>query len=210
MYKVFFNDSTILVGSEMKKSLNDNIDEMFDICEYSSANQLINKIENSRVPLSFCIAGDGGGQTWDQFRKCFTEIAAAGGLVRNREGKLLFIYRFGYWDLPKGKIERNETPEFAALREVEEECGISGLKLLRQLDSTYHIYRSPFLVADKNLVLKETKWFLMDYAGTQNPVPQTEEDIVEIKWFDREDIKQIRPKIYASLREFLDKSLPVI
>ena len=117
---------------------------------------------------------------WEHFKSQFVEIPAAGGLVRNSEGAFLFIKRLGVWDLPKGKIEKKETPELAAVREVEEECGLSGLQVINQLDSTFHIYRSPYLPHPNNLVLKETKWFLMNYSGNEIPVPQVEEDIHEV------------------------------
>lgn len=210
MYKVFFNDSTILIAPEVKKSLNDNINKMFDFCDQSSVNQIINEIEAVTQSIGFSIVGDDCSRMWNQFRSCFTEIPAAGGLVLNSRRELLFIRRFGYWDLPKGKIEPNETPELAAIREVEEECGISGLKVIRPLESTYHIYRSPFLPAERNLVLKETCWFLMEYSGNQTPVPQTAEDIVEIKWFGLNEMEQVYQNTYSSLRELLDKSLPTI
>ena len=210
MYKVFFNDSSILIGSEMKKSLNDNISEMFDVCDNSVVNQIVDKIENSSLSLSYGIVNNACCETWSGFRKCFTEIPAAGGLVIDHEGRILFIKRLGYWDLPKGKIEKNETAEVASVREVEEECGISGLNIIRQLDSTFHIYRSPFLPSEKNLVLKETKWFLMKYSGNQTPVPQTEEDIVEIRWFDRKNIDLVYSNTYSSLKDFLNKTLPAI
>lgn len=210
MYKVFFNDSTILIAPEVKKSLNDNIAEMFELCDQSSVNQIINEIEITKCPMSFYLDGNDCSRMWDQFRSCFTEIPAAGGLVLNSRRELLFIRRFGYWDLPKGKIEHGETSELAALREVEEECGISELKVIRPLESTFHIYRSPFLPAERNLVLKETCWFLMEHSGTQTPVPQTAEDIVEIRWFGLNEMEQVYRNTYSSLRDLLDKSLPTI
>jgi 8-oxo-dGTP pyrophosphatase MutT (NUDIX family) len=123
---------------------------------------------------------------------------------------LLFIKRLGVWDLPKGKIEKKETPELAAIREVEEECGLSDLKIIGPLDSTFHIYRSPYLSFPKNLVLKETKWFFMSYSGGESPVPQVEEDIEEVAWFAPEDLEQVYSNTYLSLRDFLGKMLPII
>src|ERR1700751_599181 len=40
-------------------------------------------------------------------------IHAAGGLVQNENKKLLMMYRNGKWDLPKGKLEKGESPEEA-------------------------------------------------------------------------------------------------
>lgn len=210
MYKVFFNGSTIQIGSEMNKSLNSNITEIFDLVSYGVVNQITSKIESAETPSEFFILNREIDTAWEHFRSQFVEIPAAGGLVRNSDGALLFIKRLGVWDLPKGKIEKKETPELAAVREVEEECGLSGLHVVKQLDSTFHIYRSPYLSFPKNLVLKETKWFLMSYPGNEIPVPQVEEDIQEVTWFSIADLDRVYSNMYSSLIDFLEKSLPII
>lgn len=210
MYKVFFNGSTIQFGSEMNKSLNNNINEIFDLASYGVVNQIISQIESAETPSGFFILNHEIDTAWEHFRSQFVEIPAAGGLVRNSEGALLFIKRLGVWDLPKGKIEKKETPELAAIREVEEECGLSGLQVINQLESTFHIYRSPYLPYPNNLVLKETKWFLMNYSGNEIPVPQVEEDIQEVVWFSIADLDRVYSNTYSSLIDFLKKSLPII
>lgn len=210
MYKVFFNGSTILFDSEMKKSLNDNIFKMFDLCDHGVVNQIVREAESGGRPSAFFILNMADNANWNLFRSCFAEIPAAGGVVFDSNGSILFIKRLGVWDLPKGKIEEFETPEIAAVREVEEECGLSGLKIIRQLSSTFHIYRSPYLRSSNNLVLKETKWFLMQYPGTETPVPQVEEDIEEIRWFAPNELGKVYGNTYSSLSDFLQKTLPVI
>ncbi|BBE16580.1 Bis(5'-nucleosyl)-tetraphosphatase [Aquipluma nitroreducens] len=210
MYKVFFNGSIIQFGSEMNKSLNNNITEIFDLVSYDVVNQIISQIESTETPSGFFILNHEVDTAWEHFKSQFVEIPAAGGLVRNSEGAFLFIKRLGVWDLPKGKIEKKETPELAAVREVEEECGLSGLHVINQLDSTFHIYRSPYLPHLNNLVLKETKWFLMNYSGNEIPVPQVEEDIHEVTWFSIADLDRVYSKTYSSLIDFLKKSLPII
>lgn len=210
MYKVFFNDSIIQVGSEMNKSLNNNIAEKFNCVDYDVVNQIISRIESNEGPSDFYILNQEVDSVWNYFKSQFVEIPAAGGLVKKTDGSLLFIKRLGVWDLPKGKIEKTETPEFAAIREIEEECGLSGLQIIRQLDSTFHIYRSPYLSLPKNLVLKETKWFLMSYSGDEIAVPQIEENIEEVAWFAPEDLVQVYSNTYSSLSDFLEKSLPII
>ena len=210
MYKVFFNDSTIHVGSEINKSLNNNTPEKFNSGDYNAVNQIISQIESTKIASDFFILNRQDNSGWSRFRSQFVEVPAAGGLVKNAGRSLLFIKRLGVWDLPKGKIEKKETPEKAAIREVEEECGLSGLKIVRQLDSTFHIYRSSYLPFPKNLVLKETKWFLMVYSGNEVPVPQVEEDIEQAAWFAPEDLNQVYSNTYFSLRDFLEKTLPII
>ena len=210
MYKVFFNDSTIEIGSGDKKSFKNNIKSIDESFAQEIVDQFVGdgveKSSNSHV----VIHSQHLEQFWTHFKNQFVEIPAAGGFVKNEDGAFLFIRRLGVWDLPKGKIELNETSECAALREVEEECGLTDLRLVRQLDSTYHIYRSPYLPYPKNLVLKESRWFLMNYSGMENPVPQTEEDIEEVRWFAATELDQVLADTYSSLHEFLGKTLSAI
>lgn len=210
MYKVFFNDSTILIGSEMNKSLNNNIAEKFSYVDYDVVNQIISRIESVESHSDFYILNEDIDSIWNYFKSQFVEIPAAGGLVKKADGSLLFIKRLGVWDLPKGKIEKREIPELAAIREVEEECGLTGLHIVKQLDSTFHIYRSPYLSSPKNLVLKETKWFLMNYSGDETAVPQVEENIEEVAWVAPSELYQVYSNTYLSLSDFLEKSLPII
>ncbi len=77
---------------------------------------------------------------WKQFRQHFKIIEASGGIVKNEMGQILFIFRNGIWDLPKGKIEVGERKEEAGLREVEEECGFTSLTLGKFIGTTYHLY----------------------------------------------------------------------
>ena len=146
-------------------------------------------------------------QLWAWFRQGYRFVQAAGGAVSDGNGRLLAIHRLGRWDLPKGKVELGEALEAAAMREVEEECGLSGLEIIRPLDSTFHIYRSPYLTFPKNLVLKETQWFLMHYSGSEMPVPQMEEDIVEVRWVTTSELVEVMSHTYRSLSEFLAKYL---
>ncbi|MDP2335291.1 MAG: NUDIX domain-containing protein [Bacteroidota bacterium] len=210
MYKVFFNDSTIQIDSEIKKSLKNNIVQIVGRESYGFVNQLVSEIESGGNVSDSLIINQDVNQLWNHFRSQFVEIPAAGGLVRNENGSFLFIRRLGVWDLPKGKIEKDETPENAAIREVEEECGLTGLKIIRPLDSTFHIYRSPYLPVPKNVVLKETKWFLMKYTGDKIPVPQIEEHIEEVRWVPISELEAVMENTYASLQDFLQKTRSVI
>lgn len=130
------------------------------------------------------------------FSSRFRLIDAAGGLVSNSRGEYLFIFRRGFWDLPKGKMEPGETPEGCALREVEEECGIHGLRLGEFICHTYHTY------THKNAeVLKRTWWYQMNYPGNGPLKVQTEEDIEEARWVAPHEMAGYLDKCYASIRE---------
>jgi 8-oxo-dGTP pyrophosphatase MutT (NUDIX family) len=111
------------------------------------------------------------------FYKKFTIVLAAGGLVKNEKGEVLLIHRRGKWDLPKGKLDKGEKLGDCALREVEEETGLKGMKLGKLLLVTYHTYQE-----GARFILKESHWFHMTVTGNQELVPQVEEDIHDIKW----------------------------
>jgi 8-oxo-dGTP pyrophosphatase MutT (NUDIX family) len=112
---------------------------------------------------------------------------------------LLIIYRRGKWDLPKGKLEAGESFEQAALREIEEECGIKDLKIGIRLLSTYHTY-----LIDEKPVLKKTLWFEIFYDGNKIPVPQQKEDISETRWIDPSEMDVILKNTYGSVRDVLN------
>lgn len=133
------------------------------------------------------------------FSAMFTIVEAAGGLVKNEMEAYLFIFRNGKWDLPKGKIEKGEGRETAAIREVEEECGISGLTIVRELPATYHTY----FIADSP-VLKPTYWFEMNCSDNSALVPQTEEGITDVKWIRPDDLQMVRQNTYPSILELIE------
>jgi len=131
------------------------------------------------------------------FISYFKYIEAAGGIVKNSKNELLVIIRLGVPDLPKGKIEKGEVPKIAAIREVEEECGISGLKIIDELKPSYHIY-----YYKNKKVLKKTFWFKMLYFGNEIPRPQIEEDISEVEWCNVSKKEIYIEKTYDSLKSY--------
>jgi 8-oxo-dGTP pyrophosphatase MutT (NUDIX family) len=133
----------------------------------------------------------------NDFKSFFTYIEAAGGLVRNPENQLLVIHRFGRPDLPKGKIEKNETPEDAAVREVEEECGIEAPMITRNAEPSYHIY-----FVKKERILKKTYWFYMTYSGNELLTPQLKEAIIAAEWCSSDKIKEYQKTTYPSIRKY--------
>jgi 8-oxo-dGTP pyrophosphatase MutT (NUDIX family) len=125
-------------------------------------------------------------------------IDAAGGVVWQQD-RALFIFRHGRWDLPKGKIESGEAFDVAALREVEEECGMQELQLGAFIGYTYHTYWF-----QQEMVIKRTFWYSMqsNYAGIL--VPQTEEGITEVRWIAQADWpKVVYVNTYLSIAELL-------
>jgi 8-oxo-dGTP pyrophosphatase MutT (NUDIX family) len=132
------------------------------------------------------------------FCKLFEPIEAAGGIVINDKDELLFIYRLGKWDLPKGKLEKGENIETCAIREVEEETGVSNITMNSKAGETYHTY-----TAYGKHFIKTTHWFYMSCSASQILVPQTEEDITEIKWVNKVAIAEQLLNTYPSIKDIL-------
>lgn len=127
----------------------------------------------------------------------YTDIKAAGGLVINEEGKLLLIFRRGFWDLPKGKLDNNESEKDAAIREVMEETGLKSVEAHDKIKTSFHIYE------EKNkTVLKTTYWFDMKSAN-QVLIPQLEEDILIAKWVDKTEASLLMNQSYAIVKKLV-------
>ena len=134
-------------------------------------------------------------------KETFRMAPAAGGIVVKDE-KFVSIVRKGIPDLPKGHIEKGETPEVAAIREVEEETGISNLQIIKELPSSWHCY-----FEHEAWSLKRTYWYLMSTAEVLQPKPQTEEGITEIKLIGNEDVEDFLKNTFRSISEILGEDL---
>jgi len=139
---------------------------------------------------------------WKIFRIYFSEVGAAGGLVKHTTGRYLFIEKKGKLDLPKGHIEPGEEPEVCALREVSEECGINGHKIIKPIQPTYHTYSWEGIS-----YLKKTHWFLMQYDGEMITEPQTEEGITKVEWLYPDELNKIKTNAWLSLMEIINCSV---
>ena len=137
---------------------------------------------------------------WQTFLADKLIIEAAGGMVFNPQGELLMMLRRGQWDMPKGKLDEGETIEACALREVKEETGISNLRLCEKLQTTYHTYS----FQDKT-VLKPSHWYRMESTGTEDLIPQAEEDITELLWVDKRKATELAKTAFPSIREMIEK-----
>jgi 8-oxo-dGTP pyrophosphatase MutT (NUDIX family) len=132
------------------------------------------------------------------FKKKFTLIQAAGGLVKNEKEQMLMIFRRGSWDLPKGKLDKGEKLENCALREVKEETGLEEVQLISPLTTTYHTYHE-----GTKFILKESHWFVMNANGNQNLKPQLEEGIHEIKWVKKNEVDNYLAKAYPMISDII-------
>lgn len=137
----------------------------------------------------------------EELYELFTPIDAGGGVVLNENNEVLMIYRRGKWDLPKGKCDEGETIDECALREVSEETGLHKLKLGEKICDTYHVYSQ-----NKQNLLKRTAWYKMKGTIKEEPVPQAEENIQEVRWVNDEDLPLVVYKSYEAIREVMQKA----
>lgn len=163
--------------------------------------QYIDLLEKNREVKAAVIYSDALDELWAAFQACFKVLEAAGGFVRNAKGELLVFFRRGSWDMPKGKIDPGETPEQAALREVEEETGLSRLAPGPFLTHTYHTYH---LKGER--ILKKTWWYDMRTEDT-TVVPQTEEDIEEIRWVEPKAWLAGEPVVYGNIKDVIEAGI---
>lgn len=134
--------------------------------------------------------------------KRFNVIQAAGGVVINEQNDILFIFRRGKWDLPKGKLDPGESLEECAVREVQEETGLKEVALQHFLLTTFHTYQE-----NQSYILKESYWYVMQTAGKQELIPQQEEDIHEVKWVKKEQLPDVLSNTYPSIADVVNKIL---
>lgn len=200
MYKVFIYDRPVYLCNHWPENELDE-DEMLlvEVQQPSDIELVFTSLEdNSSLKAVFMVSPDIE-EHWSEYAKKFQNIQAAGGLVFNHNRDLLFIFRRGCWDLPKGKLDPGETIEQAAIREVEEECGISGVQLRSKLLTMHHTYPHK-----GKMVLKETHWFEMSFEGIDFQ-PEAEEQITEVSWIAKSDFPKILANTYMSIAEIVSK-----
>lgn len=199
--KIYFGDKPVFLCDKIDKTIDEYMhhpDAVF-IDEISTAaiNSLLHEIVKPQFHAGILLDKDLT-KLKKAFYKHFTIITAAGGVVSDPKENILMIFRRGKWDLPKGKLDKGETLERCAVREVEEETGISGITLEEKITTTYHTYSE----YGKH-ILKESHWFKMRCDDHQKLVPQTEEDITDIKWVKKSDLKKYSSNTYQTILEVL-------
>lgn len=193
MYKIFVGDKPIIITTD-----SENVPGFKNYSVGSvSLDKVIRKIKKKKY-FGIRIIGSDVKETLNKFIKKIPKVVAAGGKVRNNNNQILFIYRNGKWDLPKGKAEPKETIDKTALREVEEETGIQNLSISNPLEITYHIFKR-----NGDYQLKITYWFEMfsDFSGPFTP--QIEEGITKVEWISQDQIPQIMQNTYANIKNLV-------
>jgi 8-oxo-dGTP pyrophosphatase MutT (NUDIX family) len=200
MYKVYFDDRFITLSREPDRLQKYELFHKFG--NTAELYNLISDFQTDTALKNINIYCEDINHLWKTFRNYFNEVQAAGGLVKHSSGRYLFIEKRGRLDLPKGHIDANEDAETCALREVAEECGLSGHYIIKPLAPTYHTY-----LLEGVLCLKTTSWFLMGYDGEMITQPQTEEEITSVKWFLPEEFSDLKNSTWHSLMGMLNSAV---
>lgn len=198
MYKVFFKDRTVYFGDDFSRVFERNTGLFYKYNNLQELTELVHAFYFLEKIDKLFIFHDDIITLFEEFKACFRYVDAAGGVVLNDAGEFLIMKRDGIWDLPKGKLESGETPEKAALREVEEETGLKGLKITHPILSTFHTYQ-----LTEDMLLKKTKWYEMVYEGNGELIPETREKITELKWVKPGNTDFIRSNTYSSVLDVL-------
>ena len=196
MYKVFYNQKPLFFTT----NLTNNSDETpLLFIKYASALVIVKALRNKNTKAVY-LYHPKEEKLEKHFLKHFPVVEAAGGLVEHTDGRYLFIYRNDKWDLPKGKIEKNEVIIDAAIREVIEETGVGDLMAIKSLNTTYHVFN-----AKGKFKLKKTYWFLMKSNYDAPLVPQEEENIQAAVWRSKTDFPLLMKNAYENIKILLEE-----
>jgi 8-oxo-dGTP pyrophosphatase MutT (NUDIX family) len=200
MYKVHFENRFIVVSSEPDRLQKYGLFHKFNATD--ELYKIIADFQADKSMQAINIYGTDIEHLWKIFRIYFTEVGAAGGLVKHRSGRYLFIEKKGKLDLPKGHIEPGEEANVCAIREVNEECGITGHTIVKPLTPSYHTYSWEGIS-----YLKKTHWFLMKFNGDMITEPQYEEGITKVVWLFPDELNTIKKNAWLSLMDLINFSI---
>ncbi|WP_179376688.1 NUDIX hydrolase [Winogradskyella wichelsiae] len=190
MYTIYVGDKPIILTTENTKET----DFKSFLLKSVNIGKVIKTLNNTDLKAVHLIHKNED-KLLKKFLKLLPNVVAGGGKVYNDKGEILFIYRNDKWDLPKGKAERNETIEETAIREVEEETGVEGLKIVKAIPTTYHIFKR-----HGKLRIKITHWFEMKTSFNGQLFPQEKEGITKVEWLDDKASQKALENSYANIR----------
>ena len=190
MYKVFVNESALFLTNEVQKET----DFQIFLLESIDIKKLIIKIYQNKLHNVFLYHPDEK-LIMKTLKAKIPVVKAGGGLVYNKKGEILFIFRNGKWDLPKGGSEKNETMPETAMREVQEETGVADLIVLKKLQKTYHVFKRNGVYK-----LKMTYWYKMETNFEGELVGQEDEGIEKGAWIAPTDISTVLKNSYENIK----------
>ena len=192
MYKVFFNQKPIFLTTELVPQT-DRTPVLF--IKFSSPENIVKALKSKKTECLY-LYHQKEDKLWMHFLRHFPIVEAAGGLVRHQDGRFLFIYRNDKWDLPKGRIEKNEPIRIAAVREVEEETGVDGLEIVKPLIETFHVFNR-----NGKYKLKKTFWFEMKTTSIVTLTPQLNEGIEQAIWVFEKEVPHKFENAYENIKQ---------
>ncbi|RZJ34462.1 MAG: NUDIX domain-containing protein [Flavobacterium sp.] len=195
MYKVFVNDKPLFLTNKVEKET----DFKFFLLESVDIKKLIIKIFQNKIPKAYLYHPDEKAMM-KTLKSRMPVQKAGGGLVYNRKGEVLFIFRNGKWDLPKGGTEKGEKIAYTALREVEEETGVNKLTVTKKLQKTYHVFKR-----NGRYKLKITHWFEMETSFDGKLTGQAEEGIEKVEWKNPAQVEEALQNSYGNIRLLFEK-----
>ena len=190
MYTIFVGDKPIVLTTKVEKETD------FKLYLLKSVNigKVIKTLVNTDLK-GVHLVHKKEGKLLKKFLKLLPNVIAGGGKAFNSKNEILFIYRNNKWDLPKGKAEGKESIEGTAIREVEEETGVTGLKIVKPLPTTYHIFKR-----NGKHRIKVTYWFEMKTDFEGKLYPQEKEGITKVEWLDVNSSQKALENSYANIR----------
>lgn len=202
--KIYFNTTPLYLATEVTGEIIEYTDSENVLVERELSTekmkQMIDAVENGKMVAGIYLHNNLD-ELFAAFTKHFEVIQAAGGAVLNKKGEMLFIFRRGKWDLPKGKLDEGENLDACAVREVQEETGLEQIDLKKFLCVTYHTYHER-----GSSVLKESHWYLMQTTDA-DLVPQTEEDIEKCEWVKLDKIAPYLEDTHLSIVDVVKAAL---
>ncbi len=200
--KIYFDEKPLFLCDQISEDLQAYIHHedtvLIDECSSHAINAMIHEMRSQKIHAGILLHPRFE-ELKTSFWKKFSVVQAAGGVVYNQKKEVLFIFRRGKWDLPKGKLDEGESIPQCAVREVEEETGLQGVQIDTFLLVTYHTYTEK-----GKSILKESHWFVMRADGTRPLVPQTMEDISEARWLNRETLSNVMENTFPSIHDVLN------
>jgi 8-oxo-dGTP pyrophosphatase MutT (NUDIX family) len=197
MYKVFIDNSVIEFLDSSEELPSKGYDLVLNSLE-NDLSKLLDQFDFSASKVCILVVYEDFEQAFNQVFHAYEFMDAAGGIVKcNR--RYLFIERHGMWDIPKGKLDAHEQPWEAAIREIEEECGIRNPTIDHLLGITFHTYSYM-----GRLTVKKNWWYALNYSGSMEVSPQEEESITQAIWIEKKEWELIRSNTYDSILEVLD------
>jgi 8-oxo-dGTP pyrophosphatase MutT (NUDIX family) len=201
MYKVFFKDRTVFFRDDFPETFRTKYGLFYKYESGDKLAEIVSAFFHLKKINSLYLFHSDLQVLQMEFSSLFKHIKAAGGLVRNSKDEFLVIKRNGVWDLPKGKSEKGETADQAAVREVSEECGLESPEIHSFLLKTYHAY-----MQDGKAILKETDWFEMRVGGNVKTTPEEKENITEVRWLKPDQASLIKSNTFPLIVDVLTEA----